>query len=371
MDKPPYRVPSMAEVRAVPGNGLTAASTFSGCGGSSLGYRMAGFRVAWASEFVEAARDTYRANSDTVVDGRDIRDLTAGDVLAGAGVGYGELDLLDGSPPCASFSTAGSRHKAWGQTKKYSDTSQRTDDLFFEYARLIDGVAPRVFVAENVSGLVKGSAKGYFKDILAALQACGDGYRVSARVLNAAWLGVPQARQRLFFVGVRRDLERPPVHPAPLPYQYSVRDALPWITRQMRTDGGGDGWATGSLHPATMPSPTIGTHIYSGNGRCPPSEVEARVIHDTSGHYGGDYTDRPSPPITVGSGGNSYHYQVQMFARQGRGDPGPVDVDRPAPTVMAHGIGGQDDTQTAVVDLEPARDKQGRAIDPETGHPIG
>jgi DNA (cytosine-5)-methyltransferase 1 len=82
-----------------------------------------------------------------------------------------------------------------------------------------------VFVAENVSGLVKGSAKGYFKLILAALRDCG--YRVEAKLLNAAWLGVPQARQRLIFVGVRADQGFDPVFPSPLPYQYSVRDVMP------------------------------------------------------------------------------------------------------------------------------------------------
>lgn len=119
--------------------------------------------------------------------------------------------------------------KAWGQVKKYSDAEQRVDDLFFEFARLVDGIRPKVFVAENVSGLVKGTAKGYFLEILAALKACG--YRVSARLLDAQWLGVPQARQRLIFVGVRDDLGLAPVFPKPLPYRYSIRDALPWIGR--------------------------------------------------------------------------------------------------------------------------------------------
>lgn len=223
--KPPYRVPSMAEIDALPWNGFNAISTFSGCGGSCLGYRMAGFRVLWASEFVPAAQETYRANSpSTILDTRDIRDVAPFDILSACGKGVGEIDLMDGSPPCASFSTAGKREAGWGQVKNYSDTKQRTDDLFFEFARLVKGVQPRVFVAENVSGLVKGTAKGYFLEILAALKACG--YRVQARLLDAQWLGVPQARQRIIFVGVREDLGIDPVHPRPLGYRYSVRDAL-------------------------------------------------------------------------------------------------------------------------------------------------
>ncbi len=123
----------------------------------------------------------------------------------------GELDLFDGSPPCASFSTAGKREAGWGKVKDYSDTKQRTDDLFLEYVRLLRGLQPKVFVAENVSGLVKGVAKGYFLEILAALKASG--YRVTCRVLDAQWLGVPQQRQRTIFVGVREDLGLDPVHP--------------------------------------------------------------------------------------------------------------------------------------------------------------
>ncbi len=112
--------------------------------------------------------------------------------------------MLDGSPPCASFSTAGKREEGWGKVKLYSDARQRTDDLFFEYARILKGLQPKVFVAENVAGLVRGTAKGYFKLILAELKDCG--YRVEARLLDARWLGVPQMRERVIFVGVRNDL---------------------------------------------------------------------------------------------------------------------------------------------------------------------
>lgn len=224
--KPPYRIPSMAGIAAIPWNGYNAVSTFSGCGGSSLGYRMAGFRMLWASEFIPAAAETYRANapSYTVLDTRDIRQVTAADILAATGLSVGEIDLMDGSPPCAAFSTSGKRDAGWGQVKTYSDTQQRVDDLFFEFARLLRDLQPRTFVAENVAGLVQGTAKGYFIRILKALREAG--YQVSARLLDAQWLGVPQRRQRIIFVGVRNDLNAQPVHPAPEPYYYTVRDAI-------------------------------------------------------------------------------------------------------------------------------------------------
>jgi DNA (cytosine-5)-methyltransferase 1 len=236
--KPPYAVPSMDSIRAMPWNGFNAISTFSGCGGSSTGYRMAGFKVLWASEFIDAARESYAANKApyTILDGRDIRQVKPEDILKAINMKPGELDLFDGSPPCASFSTAGKREAGWGKVKKYSDKSQRTDDLFFEFSRLVRGVQPKVFVAENVSGLVKGTAKGYFLEILADLKAAG--YRVKCKVLDAQWLGVPQARQRTIFIGVREDLEIEPVHPKPMSYRYSVRDAIPWITKVIQDPKG-------------------------------------------------------------------------------------------------------------------------------------
>jgi hypothetical protein len=110
MTKPPYRVPSMAEIEALPWNGYRVASTFSGCGGSCLGYRMAGYRVVYANEFIEEAQRTYKANHpNSFLDTRDIRQVKPEDVLERAGVDRGELDLFDGSPPCSAFSTAGKR----------------------------------------------------------------------------------------------------------------------------------------------------------------------------------------------------------------------------------------------------------------------
>jgi len=268
--KPPYKVPSMAEIREIPWNGLKVASTFSGAGGSCTGYRMAGFRVVWANEFVPAAQASYRANMSEHchLDGRDIHAVQPAEILAATGLQVGELDLFDGSPPCQAFSTAGQREKGWGKDKTYEHgASQKNETLFTEYIRLLRGLQPKTFVAENVSGLIKGTAKGYFLEILRDLKASG--YRVTCRVLEAQWLGVPQMRQRTIFVGVREDLRLDPVHPKPLPYRYSVRDALPWIQHMIvGNDAFKPKWGD-----ATIPTPTImagGSHGGSG-------EVEAET----------------------------------------------------------------------------------------------
>jgi len=229
MKKPPYQVPPTASIMRTRDCGLRTASTFTGAGGSCLGFRMAGFRTLWSSEFHDRARESYLANfGDTLCDPRDVRLVTADEVLAATGLKPGELDVLEGSPPCQSFSTAGKGAKGWGQVKAHSDgTSQRSDDLFFEFIRLLRGLKPRAFVAENVAGLTRGQAKGVFIRVMDDLRASG--YRVGARLLNAKWMGVPQARIRVFIIGIREDLGIEPAYPTPLPYFYSIADALPWL----------------------------------------------------------------------------------------------------------------------------------------------
>lgn len=221
----------MTEIRKTKANGLNVCTTFAGAGGSSLGYRMAGYKILWANEFVEEARETYRKNSarDTVVDERDIRQISGDQVLQTLGLRKGELDILDGSPPCAAFSQGGMTKDTWGKIRKYSDVKQRTDDLFDHYIRLIGEIQPRVFVAENVPGIAKGISKGVFIQILGQMRA--QGYRVECRILDARWLGVPQVRKRAIFVGVRNDLNRSPAFPKPLPYLYTVRELFPHIKR--------------------------------------------------------------------------------------------------------------------------------------------
>lgn len=300
-NKPPYSIPSMEEIKSLPWNGFNVISTFSGCGGSSLGYKMAGYKVLWANEFIPAAQDTYRANHPgTILDTRDIRTIQPEEILQVIRMQPGELDLMDGSPPCASFSTAGRREKTWGKVKDYSDTKQRVDDLFFEYIRLLKGIQPKVFVAENVSGLVKGTAKGYFLQILQAMKNCG--YIVKAKVLDAQWLGVPQMRQRVFFIGIRQDLGLEPVYPKPLSYFYSVRDVLPEI--EFIEVGNGFG-SIAKIKSDQQAYPTVGVEPSSGNGLA--TKIYTKAIEDTGGQFSyGDFTDHTSPTVRAGGVGHLY-----------------------------------------------------------------
>lgn len=312
--KPPYQLPMMADVERVRGStGLTMVSTFSGCGGSCLGFEQAGYDVRYACEFVEAAREVYGLNHPQVyMDPRDVRAIRPAEVLAKLGLQVGELDVLEGSPPCANFSTAGAREKAWGKVKKYSDTKQRSDDLFFEFARLLEGLKPRAFVAENVSGLVKGKAYGYFIEIIRRLRKAG--YRVEARLLDAQWLGVPQARQRVIFVGVREDLQLAPVFPLPLPYRYSMRDALPHLRR---FSSSGHGYFPGLDTDGSKPAPTLPA------SREGSAYYKAQVEVERGPSLEGTAIGREWDKLKVGEQSERYFSLVK---------PNP---DKPVPTVTA------------------------------------
>ena len=151
-------------------------SLFAGCGGSSLGYKQAGFDIRLAVEWDSKAADVYRRNfPETSIFGGDIADLTADEALEITGLQPGELDVLDGSPPCQGFSTAGRR--------KFGDSRNR---LFEEYVRMIDVFKPKMLVMENVSGLRKGKMKLMFAEMTIALKQAG--YKVSCRELNACLL---------------------------------------------------------------------------------------------------------------------------------------------------------------------------------------
>lgn len=193
---------------------FTVVSTFAGCGGSSTGYVWAGGKVSLAVEWDNNAVQTYRANyPSTDIYHGDIAKISVDEVLKRTGLKVGELDIFDGSPPCQGFSTAGKRM-----------IDDERNQLFREYVRLLKGLQPKVFVMENVSGMVKGKMKLLFAEILTELR--NSGYQVSAKLLNAMYLGVPQSRERMIFIGVRDDLGIEPSHPKPQTRGIVPRDAF-------------------------------------------------------------------------------------------------------------------------------------------------
>ena len=192
----------------------TLISLFSGCGGSSLGYKWAGFHELLAVDFDNNAVETFKLNFPGVPCWqKDIRKISGKEILDFCGIRKRELDLLDASPPCQGFSLCGKR--------KVNDSR---NDLFMEFVRLVKELGPKVFLMENVTGMIKGRMKGRFLDIMNTLKLLP--YRVKCKLMNSMYYGVPQSRERLIWIGIRNDLKKEPSFPMPSRKKISVREAL-------------------------------------------------------------------------------------------------------------------------------------------------
>lgn len=186
---------------------FTVISTFSGGGGSSIGYKLAGGDVLLANEFVDVAAETYKLNfpSTPVLIG-DIRELTGKDFLDASNLKSGELDVLDGSPPCSAFSVSGKRDKGWNKEKKYSTdkTVKNIEDLFLDFIRITNDIKPKIVIAENVAGLQQGEARKKLNLFTNEFEKIG--YVVNYETIDAQHFGVPQTRARTIIIGVRKDI---------------------------------------------------------------------------------------------------------------------------------------------------------------------
>jgi DNA (cytosine-5)-methyltransferase 1 len=183
---------------------FNVVSFFSGGGGSSCGYKLAGGDMICVNEFQQVHADTYSANwPDTPVIVKDIKKVTAADIREK--IGNVDIDILDGSPPCPPFSMSGTKRKGWGKEKMaYGFKQERIEDLTFEQVRLVGELQPKVVVCENVKGLTMDYAKDYLNMMLNEFES--KGYVVTCKVLNSWKHGVPQKRERVFIVGIRNDV---------------------------------------------------------------------------------------------------------------------------------------------------------------------
>lgn len=256
---------------------MRVVSTFAGCGGSSLGYELAGAEVVAAVEWDSHAAMCYRLNHPrTVVFEGDIAKATGEAIMNATGMDVGDLDVLDGSPPCQGFSTAG---------RRVLDDPRNA--LFQQHMRLVRELRPKHVVIENVSGMIKGKMKTVAGEVVASLKA--EGYQVAAGLMEAQYFGVSQVRPRVFFIGSRvgrPTLPRPTSRP--IPCGVALRDVEPdeviqaWNpgSRLMATHlqpgengadvmariGRKDGWfGCSMLHPHRI-SPTI-LKSMSGQGQ--------------------------------------------------------------------------------------------------------
>lgn len=202
---------NLSDLDKRPKNGLKVFSCFSCGGGSSMGYKLAGYDVIGNVEIDPKMMSLYKANNHPkysyLMDIRDFVKLEDEKIPKE----LKELDILDGSPPCSVFSMAGTRERGWNVEKVFREgqARQRLDDLFFYFIDVAKKLKPKVVIAENVRGLVTAGARGWVNKILKAFDEAG--YVVQIFLLNAATMGVPQKRERVFFIAHRKDLDYPKI----------------------------------------------------------------------------------------------------------------------------------------------------------------
>ena len=195
--------------KGIESNGLKVFGTFICGGGSTMGYKLAGYTHLGGVEIDPQVADIYKTNHNPkYLYNQDIREFNKINDLPEE---LYNLDLLDGSPPCSTFSMSGSREKAWGKEKQFREGQaiQTLDDLVFEYCKTIIKLQPKVFLLENVKGIILGNAKAYSKKIIQTMEQAG--YKVQIFLLNAASMGVPQRRERVFFIGYKKELNYKPL----------------------------------------------------------------------------------------------------------------------------------------------------------------
>ena len=184
-------------------HGSKVFSTFSCSGGSTMGYKLAGYDVIGCNEIDPKMMEVYKLNhnpqfsfleSITTFKDKDLPDELF------------DLDILDGSPPCSSFSMAGNRKKDWGKEKKFREgqSEQVLDTLFFDFIDLAKRVQSKIVIAENVKGILLGDAIQYVRKIYNEFDKAG--YYCQHWLLDASKMGVPQRRERVFFIALRKDL---------------------------------------------------------------------------------------------------------------------------------------------------------------------
>ena len=182
-------------------------SCFACGGGSTMGYKLAGYDVLGCNEIDPKMIEAYKTNHNPKY--AYLEPIQRFKLRRDLPKELYELSILDGSPPCSSFSMAGNREKDWGKEKKFREgqADQVLDNLFFDFIDLAKELQPKVVVAENVKGLLLGNAIDYVRRIYEAFDDAG--YYCQHWLLDASKMGIPQRRERVFFICIRKDLANP------------------------------------------------------------------------------------------------------------------------------------------------------------------
>lgn len=186
--------------------GINVFSCFACGGGSTMGYKLAGCNVIGCVEIDKKMNELYVANHNPkynfLMDIREFNKLPDSEIP----IELFNLDILDGSPPCTTFSIAGQREESWGIKKKFHEgqAEQTLDDLPFVFIETVKKLHPRVVIMENVEGIIMGNAWKYIQDIYSKFHEAG--YQLYHWLMKSENMGIPQTRHRVFFIAICNEL---------------------------------------------------------------------------------------------------------------------------------------------------------------------
>lgn len=260
-------------------------------GGSSIGYKRAGFNVLGNVEIDPKINAMYVKNNHPKYNYcEDLREFNKREDLPEE---LYRLDILDGSPPCTSFSTVGVRDRDWGKEKTFREgqAKQTLDDLFFVFLDTVEKLKPKIVIAENVPGLMTGKAKGHVNLIVKRFRELG--YDVQAFKLNAGLMDVPQTRHRVFFIANRMNFTK-------LRLQF---DYDPILFGEVRTEHG-----VRSDESSTMK--TLLDQALPGERKI--AEVSKRLTGDSSCYFSHMIVNDDQVCPTVTAGGPFFRFYDKM-----------------------------------------------------------
>lgn len=192
---------------------MKVISLFAGAGGLDLGFSKAGFNIIWANEYDKDIWETYQKNHpNTKLDKRSITDIDVKDIP--------DCDGIIGGPPCQSWSSAGA----------LKGIKDKRGQLFYDFIRILEAKQPKFFLAENVSGMLISRHSEALVNIQDMFRQAGKGYNLSFAMLNAKDYAVPQDRKRVFFIGIRQDVNFTFSFPHPLNSKITLREAIGDLT---------------------------------------------------------------------------------------------------------------------------------------------
>lgn len=262
----PFDAPSARKARVL--------DLFAGCGGFSLGFAAAGFDIMAGIELDPKAFKTHEANfpSDCISTPQNIEDLQPSDVLSNMPEGKGP-DVIIGGPPCQPFTRIGRAKLRAIAGDIAAHVHDKRVTLYEHYLRFVDELAPHAFVIENVPDMGRFNGRNIAEEI--ALTAEDLGYEVRYTLLNSAWYGVPQFRERVIIIGIQKSLNQLPLFPEKT---HTVEIPIGYMSSRFKDESP---FLDPTNHYAGEPNEVLGAHdaITSSQAISDLPELQEHLVH--------------------------------------------------------------------------------------------